>query len=305
MCATYLRQGKSHCPTAKQISERILHEKFALFCKSKNLTWKLWKAELITFSYRRINWLFFSKITRRKRFLGKIIPAVKAGQRRCDRLPQKGAENAKSNRHSAVYQSGNSTGYFTQHAEKSLPTPEFPPISRNNSPAMRHKFLTIPITFKEIRIGSLLKYIQMRAFPQHLRNIERALIPWLRMLWTEKSTWLSQKCKSVRSKYGWQLDNYPKIERTSCGMFLWKRKYLTFDSKGELLITIMSSLAQEESRSISENVTWGQRKRFADGKVSLPYAHFLGYRKAKMVCRKLFRRRRKSFDTFISDSLTV
>ena len=41
----------------------------------------------------------------------------------------------------------------------------------------------------------------------------------------------------------------------------------------------MSSLAQEESRSISENVTWGQRKRFADGKVSLPYSHFLGYRK--------------------------
>lgn len=35
---------------------------------------------------------------------------------------------------------------------------------------------------------------------------------------------------------------------------------------GELLITIMSSLAQEESRSISENVTWGHRKRFADGK---------------------------------------
>lgn len=39
----------------------------------------------------------------------------------------------------------------------------------------------------------------------------------------------------------------------------------------------MSSLAQEESRSISENVTWGQRKRFADGKVSLPYKNFLGY----------------------------
>jgi len=29
----------------------------------------------------------------------------------------------------------------------------------------------------------------------------------------------------------------------------------TFDGKGELLITIMSSLAQEESRSISENCT--------------------------------------------------
>ncbi len=45
------------------------------------------------------------------------------------------------------------------------------------------------------------------------------------------------------------------------------------------MITIMSSLAQEESRSISENVTWGQRKRFADGKVSMPYGQFLGYRK--------------------------
>ena len=55
--------------------------------------------------------------------------------------------------------------------------------------------------------------------------------------------------------------------------------FYTLDSKGELLITIMSSLAQEESRSISENVTWGQRKRMADGKVSLPYKHFLGYRK--------------------------
>ena len=39
----------------------------------------------------------------------------------------------------------------------------------------------------------------------------------------------------------------------------------------------MSSLAQEESRSISENCTWGQRKRFADGKVTVPFKRFLGY----------------------------
>ena len=53
------------------------------------------------------------------------------------------------------------------------------------------------------------------------------------------------------------------------------------DSKGELLITIMSSLAQEESRSISENITWGQRKRFSDGKVNMPYKRFLGYEKGE------------------------
>lgn len=55
----------------------------------------------------------------------------------------------------------------------------------------------------------------------------------------------------------------------------------TLDGKGELLITIMSSIAQEESRSISDNVTWGQRKRFADGKVSVGYKQFLGYEKGE------------------------
>lgn len=41
----------------------------------------------------------------------------------------------------------------------------------------------------------------------------------------------------------------------------------------------MSSLAQEESRSILENITWGHRKSFADGKVRIPYKRFLGYKK--------------------------
>ena len=43
----------------------------------------------------------------------------------------------------------------------------------------------------------------------------------------------------------------------------------------------MSSLAQEESRSISENVTWGIRKSFSDGKVSMNYKSFLGYRRGE------------------------
>ena len=62
-------------------------------------------------------------------------------------------------------------------------------------------------------------------------------------------------------------------------IYFEKENIYTLDSKGELLITIMSSMAQEESRSISENVSWGMRKRFADGKVALPYKQFLGYRK--------------------------
>ena len=45
----------------------------------------------------------------------------------------------------------------------------------------------------------------------------------------------------------------------------------------------MSSLAQEESRSISENTTWGKRKQFADGKGSLGFKHFLGYDKGFVI----------------------
>jgi len=66
-----------------------------------------------------------------------------------------------------------------------------------------------------------------------------------------------------------------KDNGTEC--YFEKENIWTFDSKGELLITIMSSLAQEESRSISENCTWGMRKRFADGKVTVPFGRFLGY----------------------------
>ncbi|MEY8469373.1 recombinase family protein, partial [Faecalibaculum rodentium] len=58
-----------------------------------------------------------------------------------------------------------------------------------------------------------------------------------------------------------------------------KENIWTMDAKGELLITIMSSLAQEESRSISENVKWGLAKRSAEGKYSMAYSTFLGYDK--------------------------
>ena len=72
-----------------------------------------------------------------------------------------------------------------------------------------------------------------------------------------------------------------KLKEKGVEVYFEKENIYTLDSKGELMITIMSSLAQEESRSISENVTWGQRKRMADGKVTMPYGRFLGYRKGE------------------------
>ena len=72
-----------------------------------------------------------------------------------------------------------------------------------------------------------------------------------------------------------------KLKAADMEVFFEKENIYTFDSKGELMLTILSSIAQEESRSISENVKWGCRKRMADGKVTLPYKHFLGFKKGE------------------------
>ncbi len=72
-----------------------------------------------------------------------------------------------------------------------------------------------------------------------------------------------------------------KLKENGTECYFEKENIWTFDGKGELLLTIMSSIAQEEARSISENCTWGQRRRLSEGKVSVPYASFLGYDKGE------------------------
>ena len=71
------------------------------------------------------------------------------------------------------------------------------------------------------------------------------------------------------------------LKEAGCEVFFEKENIYTFDSKGELLITIMSSLAQEESRSLSENITWSVRKGFSDGKYTIHFTEFLGYKKGE------------------------
>ena len=77
------------------------------------------------------------------------------------------------------------------------------------------------------------------------------------------------------------LTNVRKLKDKNVEVYFEKENIFSFDSKGELMLTLLSSLAQEESRNLSTNITWGQRKRFADGKVSLPYGQFLGYEKGE------------------------
>ena len=71
-----------------------------------------------------------------------------------------------------------------------------------------------------------------------------------------------------------------KLKEKGIEVYFEKENLWTLDSKSELILTIMASIAQEESRSISQNVTWGKRVGFKSGKVSFAYSMFLGYEKA-------------------------
>lgn len=72
-----------------------------------------------------------------------------------------------------------------------------------------------------------------------------------------------------------------KLKEKQVEVYFEKENIYTLDAKGEVMITIMSSLAQEESRSISENITWGKRRSMEEGKFSLAYRYFLGYQKGE------------------------
>lgn len=57
-----------------------------------------------------------------------------------------------------------------------------------------------------------------------------------------------------------------------------KEQINSMSGDGELMLSILASFAQEESRSISENAKWGIHKRFKNGEIGAANKHILGYR---------------------------
>jgi site-specific DNA recombinase len=72
-------------------------------------------------------------------------------------------------------------------------------------------------------------------------------------------------------------------ELSACGVGIYfeKEGINTLDANGEVLLTILSSLAQQESESLSQNVKLGYQYRFQQGKVNVNYKRFLGYTKGE------------------------
>lgn len=71
-----------------------------------------------------------------------------------------------------------------------------------------------------------------------------------------------------------------KLKASGVAVYFQRENINTMDSTGEFLITLMRSFAEEESRSISENVTWAVRHRYAQGIYHLP-GLLLGYQRSQ------------------------
>ena len=70
-----------------------------------------------------------------------------------------------------------------------------------------------------------------------------------------------------------------KLKNLGIGILFEKENINTLDATGELLFTILSSLAQDESRNISENCKWGIRYKFQKGIPHINTGKFMGYDK--------------------------
>lgn len=70
-----------------------------------------------------------------------------------------------------------------------------------------------------------------------------------------------------------------KLKEKNIAVWFEKESINTMDAKGEVLITIMASLAQQESQSLSQNVKLGLQYRYQQGKVQVNHNRFLGYTK--------------------------
>ena len=70
-----------------------------------------------------------------------------------------------------------------------------------------------------------------------------------------------------------------QLKEQNIAVYFEKENINTLDAKGEVLLTIMASLAQQESQSLSQNVRIGLQFRFQQGKVQVCTNRFLGYDK--------------------------
>ena len=70
-----------------------------------------------------------------------------------------------------------------------------------------------------------------------------------------------------------------QLKDKNISVYFEKENINSMDTKGEVMLTIMASLAQQESQSLSQNVKLGLQYRYQQGEIQVNCKWFLGYTK--------------------------
>jgi DNA invertase Pin-like site-specific DNA recombinase len=112
----------------------------------------------------------------------------------------------------------------------------------------------------------------MRKRPNFMKMIQAAKDGHIDMIITKSISRFSRNTVDI-------LTVIKELRTIGVEIFFEKENISSTDPKIDLVLTLMSSIAQEESRSISENTKWGIQKRFQQGKLIMNTTWFLGYDK--------------------------
>ncbi len=76
------------------------------------------------------------------------------------------------------------------------------------------------------------------------------------------------------------LKSIRELKALGVDVFFEKENIHTMRNEGEVLISLISAVAQNESLSLSDNVKWGKRRKYEKGDIgSIPFKNITGYTK--------------------------
>lgn len=75
------------------------------------------------------------------------------------------------------------------------------------------------------------------------------------------------------------LSSIRELKELGVSVYFENERIDTLTPGGEVLLTILAAMAEQESRTISSNVKWAYQKKFQNGDIQLNYTRFLGYTK--------------------------
>ena len=108
--------------------------------------------------------------------------------------------------------------------------------------------------------------------PQFQRMMEKARAGEIDLIITKSISRFARNTVTV-------LQFARELKELGVGIFFEEQNINTLSWDGEMMLAVLASFAQEESRSMSENNKWSIRKKFERGEVMITTSRFLGYDK--------------------------